>query len=66
MTPEERIKIIERIVELKKQAKAKLETRRFYGETGFRRTKLTDDLLREAESLEGQARELERLLKESQ
>lgn len=58
----DKAKIRERIAELKVQVKGVWEQRRFYGETGFRVSRLTDGLKTEAEKLERQVQELEKLL----
>jgi hypothetical protein len=64
MTTDEEIKA--RIAELKERRNIVLEQRRCYGESGFRRSRLTDSLLVEANQIDAQIAELSRLLKKEQ
>lgn len=54
----------QRIKALKREIKDIYERRRFYGETGFRCSKLTDDLLQEAKQKEIMLKKLEALVRQ--
>ena len=56
----------QRVEVLKKEVKQIYERRRFYGETGFRCSKLTDDLLRDTQQKEAMIEEYEALLQEAE
>lgn len=62
----EQNKLLERIKQLKEEIEGLYATRKFYGESGFAGTKITDDLLSKAKSKTAIVRELENLLKDEE